>query len=211
MKLKTLFAACGLVASLAACASAPSIPERTSPPVADTGLSFQQDGLSAPAPVQAVMPSSFNVAQINVTVPETLSVSEANGYYPRGDIVWRGDVIGDRRAQVKAIFEEAFARGTDGFQGETPVIVDVRVKRFHSISERTRASIGGVHNMEFYLTVFDAATGAVVMPTREVSANLPAYGGADAIAAERQGQTQKVRVTTYLALTIKDELRKRPI
>ncbi|WP_370401301.1 DUF6778 family protein [Sulfitobacter sp. JB4-11] len=213
MKTLRLITAIGLGALVAACGTAPGIPSRAAPnDAAQPPLNFQQDGLGQPAAAaRAVMPQSINVASIVVRVPETLTVSESNGYYPRADIVWRGDVLGDRRAQIKAIFEDAFARGTSTLQGETPVIIDVQVKRFHSVTDRTRASVGGVHNMEFFLTVYDAETGAVLMPTREVAADLPALGGSEAIAADRQGQTQKVRVTSYLALTIDEELRKRPI
>ncbi len=39
---------------------------------------------------------SVRVGEINVLVPQSLKVSERNSYYPGGDIVWRGDAIGNR-------------------------------------------------------------------------------------------------------------------
>lgn len=202
MKPFRLIAALGLGGLVAACGAAPEVTTTSvALGAADPALAFQQ---------QAVVPA-MKVAGINVRVPQTLTVTEANGYYPRADIVWRGDDLGDRRQQVKTIFEEAFSKGTQTFDGTRAVIVDVQVKRFHSLTERARERVGGVHNMEFFLTVYDAETGDVVLPTRHVEANLPALGGVAAIEAVQRGQTQRVRVTTYLSMVIQDELRKRPV
>jgi len=202
MKTLRLIAALGLGGMVAACGAAPDV-STTSVALGagDPALAFQQE---------AVMPS-MDVTGINVRVPQSLTVTEANGYYPRADIVWRGDDLGDRRQQVKTIFEEAFTNGTSTMNGDRPVIVDVQVKRFHSLTERARERVGGVHNMEFFLTVYDAKTGDVVLPARLVEANLPALGGVAAIEAVQRGQTQRVRVTTYLSLVIQDELRKSPV
>ena len=70
-------------------------------------------------------PPSYDVRTVNIDVPRTLVVSEANSYFPRGDIVWRGDPPGDRYEQIASIFEEGFARGTADVKGEVPVVVDV--------------------------------------------------------------------------------------
>lgn len=202
MKPFRLIAALGLGGLVAACGAAPEVTTTSvALGAADPALAFQQE---------AEMPA-MKVAGISVRVPQTLTVTEANGYYPRADIVWRGDDLGDRRQQVKTIFEEAFSKGTQTFDGTRAVIVDVQVKRFHSLTERARERVGGVHNMEFFLTVYDAETGDVVLPTRLVEANLPALGGVAAIEAVQRGQTQRVRVTTYLSMVIQDELRKRPV
>lgn len=202
MKPFRLIAALGLGGMVAACGAAPDVSTNSvALGAAQPVLAFQQE---------AVMPS-MKVSGINVRVPQSLSVSEANGYYPRADIVWRGDDLGDRRQQVKSIFEDSFASGTSTLNGDTPVVVDVQVKRFHSLTERARERVGGVHNMEFYLTVYNAETGAVILPARLVEANLPALGGVAAIEAVQRGQTQKVRVSTYLSMVIQEELRKRPV
>ncbi|WP_298975975.1 DUF6778 family protein [uncultured Roseobacter sp.] len=149
---------------------------------------------------------SYNVSTINVAVPRTLIVSEANSYYPSGDIVWRGDSAGDRHAQVKAIFEDAMARGTAGMSRGTPVVLDIEVLRFHALTEKTRYTIGGVHSITFQLSVRSAETGQLFGAPRVVKADLKGFGGERAIEAERQGQTQKVRITDHLAKVIQAEL-----
>ena len=153
-----------------------------------------------------VVTPALNIRKVNVIVPETLVVSEANSYYPSGDIVWRGDPAGDRHAQVKSIFETAMARGTADMDDGEPVILDVQVFRFHALTEKTRYTIGGVHSIKFGVTLRDARTGALIGERRVVKADLRGFGGQQAIDAERQGQTQKVRITDHLATVIKTEL-----
>lgn len=158
-------------------------------------------------PVFSETMPSFQVTEINVLVPSALIVSEENVYYPRGDIVWRGEPFGDRHAQVKAIFDEALARGTAELQGEVPVILDVTVERFHGITEKTRYTFGGIHSIRFTLAVRDAETGLLLEEPRSVEADLKGFGGQRAINADLQGQTQKVRITDHLSHVIQDELR----
>ncbi|WP_281992211.1 DUF6778 family protein [Sulfitobacter geojensis] len=203
-----LAAALMLGSTLAACSNMPDLASRNTPFEAAAPAS-----VLTPATVAQDQPATAAAAQlpmtvtaINVTVPRALSVSEANTYYPNGDIVWRGDPIGDRHAQVAQIFDTAFQAGTADMSGSTGVILDVEVVRFHSVTEKTRYSVGGVHNMVFKLTVRRASTGAALAPTRLVEANLPALGGRAAIEADRNGQTQKVRVTDYLSQAIRHEL-----
>ena len=81
------------------------------------------------------------------------------------------------------------------------------LQRFHSLTEKARYSVGGVHNIiEFDLTVRRASTGEALAPARRVEADLPALGGTAAIESDRAGQTQKVRVTTFLQSVIQQEL-----
>ena len=155
----------------------------------------------APAPLRDI-----HVDAISVRVPDSLTVSEANQYLPQGDIVWRGDPIGDRRAQVGAIFEEAFARGAAPLDGALGVMLDVEVTRFHALTEKARYTVGGVHNINFNLTLRDPETGAALSATRTVRADLDAFGGEQALRAEAAGQTQKVRITDHLAEVIRVEL-----
>ena len=203
MKIIKIVAALGLGALVTACSSVPEVASRNA--------SFTQltPGFSESAePRQGALAKDMRVSAINVSVPRSLSVSEANSYYPRADIVWRGDPIGDRHSQIQKIFENAFAEGTKPLQGQTDVVLDVEIVRFHSVSEKTRSSVGGVHNMEFNLTVRRADTGAVLQAPRRIEANLPAFGGKRAVEEERKGQTQKVRVTAYLSQVIRQELEK---
>lgn len=202
------------VLALAGCGGMPDLASRSAPfeavPPAQAGAApaavtpVAQPGGVATAP----RAGALSVSQINVTVPRTLSVSEANSYYPRADIVWRGDLIGDRHAQVQAILEQAFAEGTASLSGPTAVVVDVQLVRFHSLTEKARYSVGGVHNIVFDLTVRRASTGQPLAPTRRVVADLEAFGGKMAIEADRRGETQKVRVLAFLRQTIRNELAK---
>ncbi|MEM6759195.1 MAG: DUF6778 family protein [Pseudomonadota bacterium] len=166
------------------------------------------DGYQAAEAVPGASLPSVNVGQINVVVPQELKVSEANSYLPKGDIVWRGDPIGNRHAQVAQIFEAAMQRGTQAIEGDQEVTLDIVVKRFHALSEKARYTVGGVHNITFDLTLRDAATGAPLSPSREVRADLDAFGGMEAIRADSIGQTQKVRITDHLAEVIRQELTK---
>ena len=198
--IKTI-AALGLGVLVSACTAAPDFPTRAAP---FEGTALPQ--LTVAPVAQVAEAPSLNVARINVLVPETLEVSEANRFYPRGDIVWRGDPIGDRHAQVKAIFDAAFARGTQALDGETPVELNVEVLRFHSLTEKTRYTVGGVHSITFLLALRNAETGELLREPREVQADLDGFGGRQAILAESRGQTQKVRITDHLAEVIRQEL-----
>lgn len=161
--------------------------------------------IDAPA-VQPVV-QLVAVEDYNITVSRKLRVSEANVYYPLGDIVWRGDAIGDRHAQVARIFQTSVERvQAENAEGALPVIVDIDVKRFHALTEKTRYTIGGVHSITFDLSVRNPLTGEEIVPTREVQADLRAYGGSRAIQAEHQGMGQKVRITQHLANIIQKEL-----
>lgn len=148
----------------------------------------------------------YDVVGLTIVVPRTLEVSEENAYYPGADIVWRGDPPGDRYEQVEAIFEAGMGRGAQFVDGDRDVQVSIEVRRFHSITEKARYTIGGVHSIRFILTVFDARTGQVIEGPRWVSADLDAFGRGRALQADREGQTQKVRVTAHLARVIQREL-----
>ena len=191
MRQVKLIAAMGFGIVLTACGMTTETPSRNAPFDPETA---------------GFLPGAMSVAQVDVTVPYDLKISESNTYYPVTDIVWRGDPSGDRRAQSRQIFETAFTYGTRDMEGERQSILEVEVKRFHSLTDRVRLSVGGVHHMVFDLTVRDALTGAVILPTREIDTSLTAFGGLQAVRAQARGQTQKVRVTGYLARVIQQEL-----
>ncbi|MEQ9693509.1 DUF6778 family protein [Shimia sp. SDUM112013] len=158
-------------------------------------------------PTEMAVPApSFKLVAMDVNVPTTLKVSEANSYYPLGDIVWRGDAYGNRYDQVGAIFESAIQLGSADLDGAMPVAVEIEVKRFHSLTEKTRYSVGGVHSIEFVMTIRDPKTGAVIRGPREIKADLEGYGGSKALQAEARGLTQKYRITQHLARVIHDEM-----
>lgn len=153
---------------------------------------------------------SYSVQKLNVNVPRSLIVSESNSFVPSGDIVWRGDPYGDRYQQIEAILREGMGRGIKQMRGQQDVIVDIELTRFHSLTERTRYSVGGNHAIHFLMTVRDAKTGAVVQGPRLIKADLKGFGGEAAIQAERAGQTQKVRITDHLSRVIVQQLSAAP-
>lgn len=161
--------------------------------------------LDTPAQALAATAQAYRIADLNVSVPRTLRVSEANTYYPSADIVWRGDIAGDRYNQVGAIVETAGKRASSALKAGQGVVVDVQLTRFHSLTEKARYSVGGVHSIHFILTLRDPATGAVI-ESRPVDASFAAFGGRRAIDAEIRGDTQKVRIVDHLARTLVREL-----
>ncbi len=189
MKLGGFLIGLALMASLSACVKPGEVTRATS---SNLELATASD-LTERAPVH------FNVTDIRITVPRSLTVSEANTFKPRADIVWREDPLGDRYEQVGAIMQAALDRGVQTLKTGREVVLDVTLKNFHALTQRTRYTFGGTHAISFDLTVLDAKTGAVVEPTRTIKADFRAYGGMEALAAEARGETQKVRITDHLA------------
>jgi hypothetical protein len=197
------------VVGLSACASVKSV---------DSNADFATATRAAPVDASVAAPTSdagvlapdlignLKVVSLNVDVPQSLVVSEANRYLPSGDIVWREDPIGDRHAQVKAILEAGLTAGAAPLNGEREVVVDIVLTRFHALTEKARYTVGGLHNIKFGMRVRDAATGEVLMGPKHVNASLDALGGTAAIQAENRGITQKVRITNHLAQVIRKEL-----
>ena len=163
-----------------------------------------QEMLAAPGGVTAL--PSIQVVDAKITVPRELRVSEANSYYPLGDIVWRGDPHGDRYSQIDAILHDSMDMARAGHAGSQPAVVEITLRRFHALTEKTRYTIGGVHSIRFDLTLRDPETGMALAPTRAIRADLKGYGGARALEADRAGLTQKVRITHHLANVLRAEL-----
>ena len=170
-----------------------------------TTRSAQSEDAARGATAATALPA-IQVMEARIVVPRSLQVSEANSYYPLGDIVWRGDAYGDRHAQIEAILSDSMGLARAGHRGSVPAVVEIEVKRFHSLTEKTRFSVGGVHSIRFDLTLRDPKTGVALAPTREIRADLKEYGGQRAMEAERQGLTQKLRVTRHLANVLRSEL-----
>lgn len=199
-----LLAALGLCSVLGACASG-DVASRNLP-VATQFNTSEMALLERSDIRRVVLAPQYDVREINVTVPRDLSVSEANMFYPMADIVWRGEPRGDRHAQVQAIFLESFGLGTGQMKNGPPVIVDAEVTRFHSLTEKTRYTVGGMHSIRFNLTVRDAETGAVIDGPRLVLADVAAAGGSRAIAEDQAGRTQRVVIVERLRGVIRKEL-----
>jgi len=150
---------------------------------------------------------NWRVADVRVHVPSTLKVSEANLYMPDADIVWREDHFGDRRQQVSEIIDMAVSQAVLPLQGQREVFLDVELHRFHALTQKARATVGGVHNIAFSVSIRDAETEAVLVDAFPVEIKLKAYGGSKAIKSEMQGQTQKSRITNEIAKVMRKYLR----
>ncbi len=151
--------------------------------------------------IDPAVSKNWRVSQVEVTVPKTLSVSEANAYAPSADIVWRGEPIGDRYAQVDAIITDAAKEGASRLKGRQPVRLEIVVSNFHAITEKTRYTLEntGIHNISFTAQVFDVRTGDALTPADPIIADLIAYSGTDALLAESRGETQRVRIVAHVA------------
>ena len=135
-----------------------------------------------------------------------LSVSEANSFKPRADIVWREDPLGNRYEQVRVIMQNAVELGAAGFDAGRDVVVDIQLTKFHALTEKTRYTIGGTHDIHFFLTVRDAKTGERLDEPRLIEMEFRALGGAAALEAMSRGQTQKVRITDHVKARVAEEL-----
>lgn len=157
-----------------------------------------------PANVTAKEAAGWLVAKVDVRVPRTLTVTEQNSYAPNADIVWREEIGGDRYKQVDAIITEAAQRGSSKLRGSRRVILQIDMQTFHALSQRARSSLSssGVHNIAFVARILDARTGTPLTQDAQIQADLVAFVGADAIAAEAKGQTQRVRIVSHVSKVI---------
>ncbi len=148
----------------------------------------------------------YAISSIEVTVPASLQVSEANLIYPKADIVWRGEPQGDRLAQVKLIVDQGLAAGTADLKQGPSAILSVQLERFHALTEKARFSVGGTHDVVFLLTITDPQSGAVLEGPRRVEVAIKASGSNAAIAEDAAGRTQRVVIVEGLAEAIRREL-----
>ncbi len=224
MKTLRLIALLGAAAMVSACAT-PQLTTRNAPfePLPNAAPEAPPAGMrtlaAAPAPAgalddvpqrPAVTAPRFRIADFSVRVPEELTVSEANLYYPIADIVWRGDLPGNRKQQVGQILSGSLAalrqNQSDEAGNGRRVNAEIVLKRFHSVTEKTRYTVGGVHSISFYLTLRDAKTGEVIVAPYKIKADLEAFGGRRAMASDRQGLTMKVRIAHHLQRVLASEL-----
>lgn len=201
MKLIRLSMVLTAALGLSACATVDTA-TRNAPIITPVGEAVIADA----GQVQTSPQQAYAVQQINVRVPETLKVSEANSYYPRADIVWREDPLGNRYTQVETIVQAAANAAVSGMNTGRPVIVDIQLTRFHALTQKTRYTIGGTHDVHYYITVMDAQTGAKLEAPRLIELEFDAYGGARALEAMSRGETQKVRITQHLIRSIRQEM-----
>lgn len=143
---------------------------------------------------------TWRLSSVSVTVPDNLTVSEANTFAPGADIVWHGEEYGDRRAQVRAILKEGITRGARGLRGSRPVVLAVRLVEFHSVTPiALDRAPGAVHNIKFDIQVVDARSGKALTAPQRISADLQAHVGTAAVLAAVEGNTPRVRIVRHLA------------
>lgn len=152
------------------------------------------------APIPPDVSRGWRVVDVAVSVPETLSVSEAKALLPEADIVWREDPAGDRRVQVAKIVKAAATDASRGLRGPRRVRLEITVVRFHALTfeAETRLQRSGVHNLDFIAQVTDASSGAVLAGPTAIVAALPALSGDDMVAARKRGETQKSQISAHL-------------
>lgn len=151
----------------------------------------------------------YAVDRFEISVPRGLTVSEANVFVPRSDIVWHGDPLGDRREQVRDILTDAAGVAGQSLGAGQHVVVQVELVRFHALTPKARYTVGGNYATRFVLTVRDSASGEIVDGPRLVVADLKASGGQRALEEEAQGLTQRVVITAHLADVLRQELSQR--
>lgn len=184
--------------SLAVSACTPSGPVMRNAP-ADLGASamLQMPSEEALAPVQPSMPD-WTVARVEVNVPDTLTVSEANSIRPRADIVWREDPLGNRYQQVADLMIEPLRDLLPMMQGSRSVVVRLDVETFHAQTQSVRYTFGGAHDIIFDLTVLDAQTGAPIMGPVTRDLTFRGLGGQEAVDSEARGIGQRERIQARL-------------
>ncbi len=187
------------LAALSACGTTTQSSRNATPPYLTTAIQNT-------APEEIALPAELAVQGIEISVPQTLKVSEADVFVPVADIVWRGDPLGDRHTQVAAIFESAAAEATTTLTQGRPVIVALEVTRFHGLTEKARYVTGGNYAMHFMMTLRDAQTGMVIDGPRPIVADVKGSGGVRAIAEDNAGRTEKVVVTQRLSEVLQYEL-----
>jgi hypothetical protein len=146
----------------------------------------------------------WRLAEVQVAVPRSLTVSESKTLLPSADIVWREDPMGDRYAQVGSIMQAAVLRGAQGLRGVRPVVISVTMTRFHALTYEAELSNSdwGVHNVDFIAQVTDARTGEVLVPATKIRAETPAWSGTRMREARRKGITQKSMISNHVAATV---------
>lgn len=148
----------------------------------------------------------FHVTKINVDVPRTLTVSENEFVFvPKADILWREEPEGDRYAQVQKIFEEGAAQGVSGMKGKTAAVLNITVKKFHAINNKTlnySPTGTGVFDIAFDAELVDAKTGKVLVAKQPITADFLAKTGQAARDDLAKGITQRKLNVAQIGRTI---------
>lgn len=142
----------------------------------------------------------WTVTDVLVTVPDALTVSEANTLAPNADIVWHGEALGDRKLQVAALLDEGITKGASVLNGPRLVRFDVQLVRFHGVTPLAMSiAPSGVHSIAYRTWVMDVATNSTILGPDDIRADLEAHVGAAAIVAAQTGETERARIVDHLA------------
>ncbi len=155
-------------------------------------------------PLDGSVSADWTVSKVNVTVPDSLIISEERTFEPQADIVWREDPPGDRRAQIGAIMSKAVSTAAEGLEGQRSVVIDLAVTEFHAMTFEAEALNldVGVHNIGFVLAVRDAGTGERLAGPALIDASFPAKTGRVMAEARARGDSQKKQIIRHVAQTI---------
>lgn len=152
------------------------------------------------AGVDPAISKTWHVHRIQVAIPPTLTVSDANTYAPNADIVWHGELGGNRREQVADILREGMTQASSTLSGPRGVTIRAELEHFHAVTPAAVARApAAVHNIAYVIQVFDDETGAAITRPERIEADLEAYVGSAAITAAIQGQSQRVRIVDHIA------------
>lgn len=158
-------------------------------------------------PVPAEQSRNWRVADVRVSVPANLTVSEEDTLIPKADIVWHGDAAGDRKAQAADIVRQGVLAGANGLRGGQRVTMEVTLLRFHALTPRAYSvapTWAGVNNIIYDVTVRDGS-GAVLLGPQHIEADMPAVVAKGNPPAEAQrvpgGQTRRALVAHVANVT----------
>ncbi len=151
-------------------------------------------------PIDPSVSRNWRVVSVDVVVPDTLTVSNADTLAPEADIVWHGDPDGDRRAQVATIIETGVAQGARGLRGGMPVHFLIVLEHFHGVTPRaTRIAPSAVHNIRYTIRVFDNRNGRELTNAVHIDADLEALLGEQLVAYRAAGGSEKARIIAQIA------------
>lgn len=139
------------------------------------------------------------VTDVDVVVPDGTSTTEANRLAPRADIVWHGELAGDRRAQTAAIVEEGILRGAEGSEGRG-VELRVELTRFHAVTpSAVNLAPSAVHDIEFNVWIHDCTDGDELIGPLAFETDLLAFTRTQAAVAAAEGRTQRERIVHHIS------------
>ena len=159
-------------------------------------------GVKYPEAVQGAQ--NWKVTRVDVNIPTNLTVSEDNVLIPNGDITWWETMGPPRRDVVRGILQEGVAAGASKLNGQQAVVLNIELVRFHGMSPTAQATLNfsGVHNVRFYATVVDAATGAALTEKTLIEADTAAALGNQLSQNRANGITETARVKNTIANTV---------